>query len=270
MMKTQTILAALVAMLLLAPLACAQPSFPNAEIKWTVPADLIPHAKELLGLKEDAAKKEEVWFFDTASQDLKKHHHVVLRARRDGKDTDSTVKLRVDKSEDVHIPSSPDGKVEWDVGETGRSISQSEDAEKLKKDLLDEVIAGRTAKDLFSSQGQQKLLTSAVDSMDWAKVKRYGPVKAEVWKNKEGKPKKVNMLGYDIITAELWHLEKEGSHLDILELSIKTSGSREVVDAQAKAFFAAARKFLVEEGSATATGDTSKTSAVLEFFTPGK
>lgn len=250
-------------MALLASTACGQQNVFKGEIKWTVPAENIPSAKAVLGLQDAEAKQEEVWFFDTAGQDLRKEHHLVLRARRDDKKTDSTVKLRLADATGTPGASSPQGKVELDWGEGAQSLSLSEDAEESEIPALEKVMGGNAAvKELFPTKAQQKLLAPALATLDWGQIKRYGPVKAQVWKNKVGKKAKVHLPGYDEVTAELWHLEKGASRRDILEISIKTEGTREQIKQRAEVFFNAVRKQLV--------GDTSKTGAVLDFFAPGK
>lgn len=236
----------------------------KAEIKWTVPAENIPNAMEVLKLKMDDAKKEEVWFFDTKDQELRSKHHLVLRARRnEKKETDSTVKLRLTDAAGAAGTASEGGKVELDWGEVVQNLSRSENAEGDDLPDLDKVIEGtESIEKLFPKDGQKSLLAPAQPDLDWSKLKRYGPVEALEWKNKDGKPPKVQFAAYPKASVELWHLKKGDKQRSILEISIKTEGTREEIEQQAVAFFAAVKKAVLS--------DSTKTKAVLEFFAPGK
>ena len=95
---------------------------------------------------------------------------------------------------------------------------------------------------------------------NWAGLRLYGPVEAEVWKQQwklDGFPEDV--------TVELWHLQKDGEQQDILEVS---ANAKAETDEQAKElaqrFFAAARA----AGMGEPTGLT-KTQMVLDFYQPG-
>lgn len=262
-MTTRLLLLLLLCADLLPCLCSAQTEKLAAEIKWVVPAESIPHAMEVLTLKKDDAKEETVWFFDTKEQALRRQHHLVLRARRGEKKTDSTVKLRLPEAAGATGAASSGGKVELDWGEATQALSRSEDAEEPDIPDLKKVLSGEAEiLALFPAPGQQELLAPVKDLLRNEKLRRYGPVQALVWKNKDGKPPKVHLDGYDRVTVELWHLKNGDKEREILEVSIKTEGTREEIGKQAEAFFAAVRKQL--------PGDTSKTGAVLEFFAPGK
>ncbi len=247
-------------------LCCAdgEPAAPLArksEIKLFVTAANTEQAIKALKLDEHKAKKRTVIFFDTGDRSLGANH-LILRARQQGKGQgDSTVKLRAPEGEaelsDAERAIQPEQ--DW-TNENEPTVSRSKDRESLDKGLVSKAIAGQLAiVELFSSE-QQELVTGRMKDFNWADLRLYGPVEAEVWKQQwklEGFPEDV--------TVELWHLQKAGKQQDILEVS---ANAKAETDEQAKElarrFFAAARA----AGMGEPTGLT-KTQMVLDFYQPG-
>jgi hypothetical protein len=239
----------------------AAPLARKSEIKLFVTAANTEQAIKALKLDQHKAKKRTVIFFDTGDRSLGANH-LILRARQQGKGQgDSTVKLRAPEGatelSDAERAIQP--AQDW-TNENEPTLSRSKDRESIAKGLVSKVIAGQLAiVELFSSE-QQKLVTGRMNGFNWADLRLYGPVEAEVWKQQwklDGFP--------EDMTVELWHLQKAGKMQDILEVS---ANAKAETDEQAKElarrFFAAARA----AGMGEPTGST-KTQMVLDFYQPG-
>jgi len=203
-----------------------------------------------------------VIFFDTGDRSLAANH-LILRARQQGKGGrgDSTVKLRVHDGatelSDAELAIQPEQ--DW-TNENVATLSRSKDRESLAKGLVSQVIAGQLAMaDLFDEE-QHELVAGRMKDFNWADLRLYGPVEADVWKQQwklDGFP--------EDMTVELWHLQKEGKQQDILEVSANAKAeTEEQAKELARRFFAAAKA----AGMGEPTGQT-KTQMVLDFYQPG-
>jgi len=239
----------------------AAPLVRKSEIKLFVTAANTEQAIKALKLDQHKAKKRTVIFFDTGDRSLATNH-LILRARQQGDGRgDSTVKLRAPEGatelSDAERAIQPEQ--DW-TNEKEPTLSRSKDRESLAKGLVSKVVAGQlNVAELFDAE-QQELVSGRMNGFNWADLRLYGPVEAEVWKQQwklDGFP--------DDVTVELWHLQKDGRMQDILEVS---ANAKAETDEQAKElaqrFFAAARA----AGMGEPTGST-KTQMVLDFYQPG-
>jgi len=114
--------------------------------------------------------------------------------------------------------------------------------------------------ELFNAE-QRQLVASRMKDFPWERLRRYGPIEAEVW------AQQWKLYGFpEAVTVELWHLRWEDRTQDILEVSAKARGQTEAqTQALARQFFAAAKA----AGLGEPAGQT-KTTLVLVFFKPGR
>ena len=233
----------------------------KTEIKLLVNTENAAQAIQALKLDERQAVKEIVCYFDTGDGALEAHQ-LILRARQKaGQPGESTVKLlatagATDLSDEERAIQP---EQDW-TNENVATLSRSKDRESLAKGLVSQVIAGQLAMaDLFDEE-QHELVAGRMKDFNWADLRLYGPVEAEVWKQQwklDGFPEDV--------TVELWHLQKEGKQQDILEVSANAKAeTEEQAKELARRFFAAARA----AGMGEPTGVT-KTQMVLDFYQPG-
>jgi hypothetical protein len=239
----------------------APPVWKN-EIKLLVTAANAPQAMKVLKLDEGRAVKQTVCFFDTGDRALEAHN-LILRARQaaDGLG-ESTVKQRAIEGttelSDAERAIQPER--DW-TDESKPTLSRSLDRDSWAKGLVSKVAAGQVAVTELFDETQRKLVTARMKDFHWESLRRYGPVKAQIWRKQRklrGFPGKA--------TIELWHLEKDGRTQDVLEVSAKTETDTEAqAQLLARQFFAAARV----AGLGEPAGQT-KTKLVLNFFEPGR
>jgi hypothetical protein len=232
------------------------------EIKLYVTPENAEQALAVLKLDENRAYRQMVCFFDTANGALEAQS-LILRARqKDGEPGQSTVKLRaigaVEELSEAERAIQPEQ--DW-IGEDGPMLSRSVDYEPIANGLVAKVAAGDgKVVELFNEQ-QQKLVMARMKDFNWESLRRFGPVEAKVWKQQR------KLEGFkEKVTIEIWHLEKDGRTLNVLEISATAkAATEEQAQALAKQFFGAAKA----AGLGEPTGQT-KTRKVLEFFKPGR
>lgn len=232
------------------------------EIKLFVTPENAEQALAVLKLDEKRAVRQIVCFFDAADGALEAQS-LILRARqKDGEPGQSTVKLRASDSgtelSDVERAIQPEQ--DW-THENGPTLSRSVDSAPLENGLVPKVAAGEgTVARLFNEE-QQRLVMARMENLNWESLRRYGPVEAKVWREQR------KLDGFkEKVTVELWHLEKDGRKLDVLEVSANAKAdTEEQAKALAKRFFEAAKA----AGLGEPTGQT-KTKKVLDFFRPGR
>ena len=232
------------------------------EIKLVVAAENLAHARRVLKLEEQPPDQQVVCFFDTADGALRANH-LILRARQDdGEAGESTVKLRaVPEGEalteqELALPPEQD----WTRAD-GPTLSRALDSDPLETGAVPRVIEnGKNVISLFDPQ-QRALVTARIGDLDWSRLKRYGPIRAEVWK------RQLKLDGFKgRVTVEIWHLKDGDRSQEILEISTKAKADSEIEARQiAKSFFHAAKT----AGFGDPTGDT-KTAKALEFYKPGR
>ncbi len=230
------------------------------EIKLVVAAENLAHARGVLMLEGRPAVRQLVCFFDTGNLALEANH-LILRARQDDGETgESTVKIRALpdgtalSKQELAIPPEQD----WTRAQSP-TLSRSLDSGALKIGLVSEVVEnGADVIGLFDAQ-QQALVTARMGNFDWSSLMRYGPVSAKVWK------RELKLKGFNgRVTVEIWHLQKDGRSLDVMEVSAKIKAATEdEARGIANNFFAAAKA----AGLGVPTGET-KTAKVLEFYKP--
>lgn len=232
----------------------------KAEFKLLVPATDTPRALQALKLDPQRAVTAIVCYFDTPDGALDAKH-LILRARQQGEaNGESTVKLRAAEGETTlsdgerAIPAEKD----W-VDQTGATFSRSLDNVSLAKDLVSKVAAGQAPVVGLFNAAQRQLIAARVPDLKWDQLRCFGPVKAEIWRQQ------AQLAGFPgAATIELWHLQKDGRKLDLLEISAKAKPkSAEQAQALAKQFYAAAKT----AGLGDPAGQT-KTRMVLDFFQP--
>lgn len=214
----------------------------------------------------EGAINQRVCYFDTApagenAKGALDKAGIILRAREKADDDDdSTLKLRGAEGATVTgaIANSLEIEQDW-TSPSKINFSRSQDDKKVKEGRFEEVMSGsKKPKSLFEKQ--VPLMEEQNKGFDWGSLKRYGPLKAQLWK-------KVPLEGFDRkVTVEKWFLEKEGAPArTLLEISAKVKGaSKEEISIKAEAFYKAALKFETGESPAA-----SKTSLVLDYFKPG-
>lgn len=240
----------------------APPFARKNEIKLFVTAGNTETALKALKLDEKLAVRQVVCFFDTSDWILRANH-LILRARqKEGETGESTVKLRVLGGESELSDAERDIQPEQDwANEADPALSRAVDSKPLAMGLVPKVAAGDGEVAVLFDEPQQKLVTARVADFNWADLKRYGPVETQVWL----KHRKFDGF-QEKVTVELWHLEKDGRKLDILEVSTKVKADTEdEARALAQKFFGAARA----AGLGKPSGKT-KTQMVLDFFKPGR
>ncbi len=241
--------------------AATEPSH-EIEIKLFVSPKNTAPALKSLDLDPDASDAQDVCFFDTADRALAAHDLIFRVRQGSAKAGDAIVKIRTmpDSPEltdaELAIPAEQD----WTDG-SQPVISRTLKSKLSRKGLLADVVAGKVpAGDLLSDK-QKELITRRLPGFKFDSLKRYGPVKTEVWKNH------LKFKGFpEPVTVELWQLQENDRSENLLEVSSKASaGSDAQARDQAKQFFAAAKS----AGMGTPTPQT-KTSKVFEFHKPGR
>lgn len=232
------------------------------EIKLFVRPENTERALAVLKLDEKRAVRQMVCFFDTAAGALEAQS-LILRARqKDGESGQSTVKFRAtDGAPELSeaeraIPPEQD----W-THEGGPTLSRSVDSSPLSKGLVSKVAAGEGEVVRLFNDEQKNLVMARMKDLNWGSLRCYGPVEAKIWREQ------LDLDGFEEkVTVEVWHLEKDGNSLEVLEVSANANADSEAqAQALAKQFFAAARS----AGLGEPAGKT-KTEMVLDFFRPGR
>ena len=224
---------------------------PQAELKVTIDAGSIHHARSKLGLSDSKSEKRDVWFYDTPMLDLYANG-VILRARDvHGGADDSTVKLRPFTKSDLPSSLLDAAGLKCEIDQTPAHAS-SACSLTVKRDegLIDDVGDGdRGLPSLFSSL--QEEMYALDGTIELSALADLGPIAARVWTvHTHALPE--NM------TAELWELP-DGSQS--LELSMRVAA----VDAQDG--MAELLAFIADHDLALDPDQESKTKRALEAFT---
>ncbi|MEY3897279.1 MAG: hypothetical protein RLZZ214_2800 [Verrucomicrobiota bacterium] len=232
------------------------------EIKLFVTPENAEQALAVLKLDEKRAVRQMVCFFDTADGALEAQNLILRSRQKDGESGQSTVKLRASDSatELSEAERAIQPEQDW-THENGPTLSRSVDSAPLEKGLVPQVAAGEGAvAELFNDE-QKRLVMARMKNLEWGSLRRFGPVEAKVWREQR------RLDGFkEKVTIELWHLEKDGRTLEVLEVSANAKAeTEEQARALAKQFFGAANA----AGLGEPAGQT-KTKKVLDFFKPGR
>lgn len=230
----------------------------RVELKLVVPADKVGRAEATLMQPGTHTVDEDIMFFDTSDRALAAAG-IILRARwkSDGRG-DTTVKLRDGDSARALSDAEKGIAAEEDwVDDIQPLISRSVTNVGLGKSVLQDVIHGTAAPRTLFNAEQIQLIEARLAPFPWNRLESIGPIQAKLW------PKGVELKDFPKpLTAERWHLQKQGRVLDILELSVKASPkSDKAAKALATKFFTAAA-----EGGFGSPSGVSKTQLVLDFF----
>jgi hypothetical protein len=229
----------------------------RSEVKLVIPAERAAAAATTLGLAEKTPAPLEVLFFDTKDAALQARHLILRVRHKAGTPGESTVKLRMTSGEDelsgdeAPIPE----ETEWtnaDVPLLSRSLNY-----KIPPDQYNAVLrSGASAETLFSGK-QRRLVEARLPDFPWSSLVAHGPVQGEVW------DRQCQLKGFPIpISVERWHLQKDGTNAEILEISAKVkSGGQADAKEMAAAFFQAA-----EAAGFGPPNSLTKTQVVLDFF----
>lgn len=215
---------------------------------------------KLLKLNRLTAKMEVVYYFDTQDKQLQSQN-LILRARQIEDQTgDSTVKIRVSaealkwSDQELALPPEQD----W-ITKVAPTIARSLSRKDLEICMFNNVASGSMQVSTLFTEPQRQLVETRMLDFDWANLKRFGPVQAEVWTRQAILP------GFDqAITVELWRMQQDDRYQEILEVSAKVRTENNM---QAKLlaiqFFSAAKSLGLGEPD-----DQSKTKLVMDFFKP--
>ncbi|HLF59809.1 MAG TPA: adenylate cyclase [Acidimicrobiia bacterium] len=224
----------------------------SVELKLTVPDSGRRSAIAALDVDPLDAHIRQVFFFDTVDLTLNKAG-VVVRARRiQGRDGDSTVKLRPVVPDDLppELRKSPDFGVEVDALPGGYVCSGSMKGVAKSLDVREVAAGKRPIRKLFTKQQRAFFADHAPEGLELDDLKVLGPI--NVFKLKFA-PRDFNRS----MVAELWNYP-DGSR--ILELSTKCMPN------EAFQVAAEARAFLTGHGIDLSAEQQTKTAAALEFF----
>jgi hypothetical protein len=224
----------------------------SVELKLTVPDAAHRSTVSGLGLDPLDAQIRQVFFFDTPQLALNQAGLVVRARRVQGRDGDSTVKLRpVEPSE---LPSSfrksPNMTVEVDAMPGGFVCSASLKSAVPNAQTHDAAIGNRALRKLFSKEQRAFFEANAPPGVTLDDLSVLGPIfvlKVNV------KPKEYGRK----LVGEMW-LYPDGSR--ILELSTKC------VPTEAFQVAAESKAFLTRSGIDLAGEQQTKTKTALEFF----
>ena len=224
----------------------------SVELKLTVPSSSYRAATKALGLDPLEAQIRQVFFFDTPDLALNRAG-VVVRARRiQGRDSDSTVKLRPLTPSDVDpaFRSSPHFNIEVDAMPGGYVCSGSMKNTLPPTAVLASVGGDRPLRKLFSKEQRSFYAAHAPEGLSLDDLSVLGPIL--VLKLKVT-PKD---LGQRLV-GEVWTYP-DGSR--VAELSTKAAPR----DALQVAI--ATRSYLASSGIPLSGEQQTKTKTALEFF----
>lgn len=227
-------------------------------------------AKKLLAKldREPQPARVEVLFFDTRKLKLQDvpnlaHAAVILRARLNTEGTgNATVKLREKHPAKARLGyMASNVPEERDYAEPGVwKVSRSLDQKKVTRKVFEGVREGRFGALALFNKKQRQLIAELLPWPEEDKLRCYGPVHSEVWKER------LHLRHYpEPVTVERWTLLRGKARKQILELSANIRAADKVeLAARVRAFYAAV-------GDAfSAARQVSKTSDTLKFFAPGQ
>jgi hypothetical protein len=224
----------------------------SVELKLTVPASEYRSAAKALAIDPLEAQIRQVYFFDTPDLTLNEAG-IVVRARRiQGRDSDSTVKLRPLVPSDVapSVRKSPHFSIEVDAMPGGYVCSGSMTNTLPPSAVLRSVNGDLPLRKLFSKEQRAFFTAHAPNGLTIDDLSVLGPIL--VLKLKLNPPD----FGHRLV-VELW-IYPDGSR--VVELSTKTSPAEDIRTA------VAARSFLTSKGISLSGEQQTKTKTALEFF----
>lgn len=224
----------------------------SVELKLTVPPGAYRIAARTLGLDPLEAQIRQVFFFDTPDLALNRAG-LVLRARRiQGRDGDSTVKLRplVPSELDKSVRSSPRFNVEVDAMPGGYVCSGSMKNTVSSSAVLSSIAGAKPLRKLFSKEQRAFFAAHAPDGVSIDDLSVLGPILVLKLKFH------VKGIGQRLV-GELWTYP-DGSR--VVELSTKSTPD------EALKVAIATRSYLASEGIPLDGEQQTKTKTALEFF----
>ena len=224
----------------------------SVELKLTVPASDYRSAARALEIDPLEAQIRQVYFLDTPDLSLNEAG-VVVRARRvQGRDSDSTVKLRPLVPSDVEpsVRKSPNFSIEVDAMPGGYVCSGSMKNTLAPTAVLRSVNGDQPLRKLFSKEQRAFFTAHAPEGLSIDDLSILGPIL--VLKLKLTPPE----FGHRLV-VELW-LYPDGSR--VVELSTKSTPAEDIKTA------VAARTFLTSKGISLSGEQQTKTKTALEFF----
>jgi hypothetical protein len=224
----------------------------SIELKLTLPASSYRSAGKSLGIDPLDAQIRQVFFFDTPELDLDRSG-VVVRARRiQGRDSDSTVKLRPVIPSEVpeRFRESSQFVLEVDAMPGGYVCSGSMKHALPPHAVLPSATGERPLRKLFSKEQRAFLAACAPDGPSLDDLSVLGPIFVLKLKlNPEGFSRR--------LVVEMW-LYPDGSR--VVELSTKARPEEGLTVAME------ARQFLESAGIPLSGEQQTKTRTALEFF----
>jgi len=224
----------------------------SIELKLTLPASSYRSAAKSLAIDPLNAQIRQVFFFDTPDLALDRSG-VVVRARRiQGRDSDSTVKLRPVIPAEVpqRFRDSPQFVLEVDAMPGGYVCSGSMKHTLPPNAVLPSTAGDRPLRKLFSKEQRAFLAACAPDGPSLDDLSVLGPIFVLKLKlNPEGFSRR--------LVVEMW-LYPDGSR--VVELSTKARPEEGVMVAME------ARRFLESRGIPLSGEQQTKTRTALEFF----
>jgi hypothetical protein len=224
----------------------------SVELKLTVPASEYRSAAKALAIDPLEAQIRQVYFFDTPDLTLNEAGMVVRARRIQGRDSDSTVKLRPLVPSDVEpsVRKSPHFSIEVDAMPGGYVCSGSMSNTLPAGAVLRSVNGDLPQRKLFSKEQRAFFTAHAPNGLTIDDLSVLGPIL--VLKLKLNPPD----FGHRLV-VELW-IYPDGSR--VVELSTKTSPAEDIRTA------VAARTFLTSKGISLSGEQQTKTKTALEFF----
>lgn len=223
----------------------------SMELKLTLPASAYRSAAKALAIDPLEAQIRQVYFFDTPNLALNQAG-VVARARRiQGRDSDSTIKLRpLDPAEAESFRSSPQFGIEVDAMPGGYVCSGSMKNTLPPNAVLESVNGNQPLRKLFSKEQRAFFAAHAPEGISIDDLSTLGPIL--VLKLKLNPPDFARRL-----VVELWTYP-DGSR--VVELSSRATPNEGLNLA------IAARAFLSSKGIPLSGEQVTKTKTALEFF----
>lgn len=224
----------------------------SVELKLTVPASAYRVGARALEIDPIAAQIRQVYFFDTPDLALDRSG-VVVRARRiQGRDADSTVKLRPVVPDDLpaDVRRSPQLTVELDAMPGGYVCSASM-RHRVPPDAVLPAVTGRQPLlGLFSKEQRRFLAAHAPQGLEIDDLAVLGPILVL--------KQRLEPAGFSRrLVVELWTYP-DGAR--VVELSTKCAPS------EAVAVALETRRFLTSKGVPLGGDQQTKTRTALEFF----
>jgi len=224
----------------------------SIELKLTLPSEAYRSAAKALAIDPLSAQIRQVFFFDTPDLALNRSG-VVVRARRiQGRDSDSTVKLRPIVPSEVakEVRESPQFAVEVDAMPGGYVCSGSMKRTLSPTAVLPSTNGEQSLRKLFSKEQRRFFAAHAPEGVALDDLSVLGPIFVLKLKlNPEGLSRRM--------VVELWTYP-DGSR--VVELSTKCRPGEGLAVAME------VREFLMSKGIPLSGEQQTKTRTALEFF----